>query len=250
MRRTAAADVDVTAFLGEIPGGDLASVREEAGRVVADVLGPMRPTVTSAASARMRRLGDGERLAYLATIDALPRHAALVSGRWPAAAATGPAEAVVPETTARLLGLRLGERVTLGSEVGSDGVRAPVRVVLVGLFRPLADAGWDGDPLAGQGYDPAYSDGAVTGPAYGPFVVDDASFLATGSSTSRLRVVADPTLALAREPSVRAAADSLDHASDLLTSRVGARAHISRVGSELGDTLDRVDAQQASTRAT
>ena len=250
MQRTRAADVDVTAFLGEIPGGDLADVREQAGHVVADVLGPMRPTVTSTASARMRRWGDGDRLGYLATVDALPRRAALLSGRWPARAATGPAEAVVPETTARLLGLRLGQRVTLGSEVGIDGVAAPVTVVVVGLFRPLADAGWDGDPLAGQGFDPAYSDGAVTAPAYGPFVVDDAAFLATGSSVSRLRVVAHPTLALAQKPSVRAAVDSLDHASDLLSSRVGDRAHISRVGSDLGVTLDRVDTEQASTRAT
>lgn len=243
-------DVDVTAFLGEVPGAGLADVREHARDVVVGVLRGMRPTVTTTASARMRHLPGGDRLGYLATIDSLDRRAALVSGHWPTARDAGPVPAVVPDTTARLLHLRVGDRVRLGSEIGADGVRAPVPVVVVGTFRPLAGTGWDGDPLAGAGVDASYSDGSVTAPAYGPFVVDDAAFLASGSSVSRLRVTAHPTLDRAGEGSLRSAVGSLSHASELLSSRIGDQARISRVASDLGTTLDRVDAQQASTRAT
>ena len=248
VQRAQPQDVDVTAFLVEVPAADLVDAREQARSVVRDVLAPLRPTVTSTANARMRRLDDDE-LGYLATTDTLAERAELTAGRWVDEEADGPPEAVVPKTTARLLGLSLGDRVTFGSEI-AGGVDDPVTVVVVGTFRPTVPAGWEGDTLDGDGFDPAYSDGTTTAPAYGPFVVGDAAFLASGSSVSGLRVTAHPTLARADEASLRAAVDSLDEASGLLSARVEDRARITRVASDLPRTLDRIDAQQASTRAT
>ena len=248
--RTAAPDVDVTAFVVDLAGSDLAPAREDSRAVVGDVFATMRPTVTTWATARMRELAGGERLGYLVTTDALEARADLTSGRWPDPAAEGPAEAVVPEATARLLTLDLGDRVRLGDEIGLGGVDGPVGVVVVGTFRPLARAGWEADPLGGAGFDPAYSDGTRTDPAYGPFVVGDAAFLASGSTVTGLRVTAHPTLALADDARLRGAVAALDDASGLLSSRVGPRARITRVASDLPRTLDRIHAQQATTRAT
>ncbi|WP_134742135.1 FtsX-like permease family protein [Nocardioides sp. 503] len=250
VERSQPADVDVTAFLVDLSGDDIVPGREAAQGVVTEILAPMRPTVTSTATARMRRLGGPDRLAYLATGASLVSRTDLTSGRLPAGGARGPREAVVPATTARLLGLRSGDVVTLGQEVGLGGSKRPVRVVVVGVFRPRAGADWDSDPLGGDGFDPAYSDGSVTAPAYGPFVVDDASFISSGSSVTGLRVTAHPTLSLAEESSLDAAVGSLDHASALLASRVDDRARITRVASDLPRTLDRIQAQQASARAT
>ena len=41
-----------------------------------------------------------------------------------------------------------------------------------------------GGVTLGDGFDAAYSDGTVTAPAYGPFVVEDAALLATGSAVT------------------------------------------------------------------
>ncbi|WP_193615001.1 FtsX-like permease family protein [Nocardioides lijunqiniae] len=250
VQRSEPVEVDVTAFLVDLSGSDVEPARQEAERVVREVLAPMRPTTTASATARMRRLGSPDRLAYLATGDALVQRDDLTSGRWPQDRRRGPREAVIPESTARLLDLRPGDEVTLGKEIGLGGAERPVRVVVVGTFRQQPGAAWDTDPLSGNGFDPAYSDGSTTAPAYGPFVVGDAAFLASGSSVTGLRVTAHPTLSLADDPSLRAAVTSLDDASPLLTSRVDDRARITRVASDLPRTLDRIHTQQASARAT
>ena len=44
--------------------------------------------------------------------------------------------------------------MTLGGEIGLDGVDPPVTVVVVGTFRPRARSGWDSDPLSGAGFEP------------------------------------------------------------------------------------------------
>ncbi|SFC57587.1 FtsX-like permease family protein [Nocardioides terrae] len=243
-------DVDVTAYVVDVAGPDVAHARRQADGVVTGLLAPMRPTVTSAVTARMRRLGDGDRLAYLASGDALTRAAELMSGRWPTDDPTGPPEAVVPDTAARLLGLRPGDRVTLGQEVGLGGTDRPVSVRVVGTFRPRDRAGWQGDPLSGEGFDATYSDGSLTAPAYGPFLVSDATLSSTDSSVTGMRVTAHPRLSLADAPSLRTAVDSLDHADGLLTSQLTGEARITRVASDLPETLDRIHAQQATTRST
>ena len=119
-------------------------------------------------------------------------------------------------------------RVRLGSEVGLGAASNTVRVRVVGTFRPRDRAAWEGDPLAGEGYDGAYSDGSVTASAYGPFLVDDAALLRSGSSVTGLRVTARPRLSSADEPSLRTALDSLDHADALLSSQLTGRARITR----------------------
>jgi len=250
VQRSQPEDVAVTAYVVDVAGRDVADVRERAAGVVTGVLAPMQPTVTSAATARMRRLAGTDRLAYLASGDSLTRAAELTSGRWPAGDSAGPPEAVVPDAAARLLGLRPGARVRLGSEVGLGAASNTVRVRVVGTFRPRDRAAWEGDPLAGEGYDGAYSDGSVTASAYGPFLVDDAALLRSGSSVTGLRVTARPRLSSADEPSLRTALDSLDHADALLSSQLTGRARITRVASDLSDTLDGIRAQQATTRAT
>ncbi|RYC07148.1 FtsX-like permease family protein [Nocardioides zhouii] len=244
-----ASDLSVTAFLVELDSSDVEGAAAEAGRVVEDVLAPMRPHLETTATSRLRLLDDGDRQAYLMMADGLADRADLTSGRWPSGEAA-PAEAVVPATTARLLDLGLGDEVTLGRESGLGGVDAPVTVVVVGTFRPRSGVEWERDPLGGSGFSAAYSDGLEAAPTYGPFVVGESSFLASGSSVRGLRVTAHPTRERASDATLRDAADSLGEASGLLSAGVGDRARITRLASDLPLTLTRLHAQQASTRAT
>jgi hypothetical protein len=244
-----ASDLSVTAFLVELDSQDVAAAGAEARRVVEDVLAPMGPRSETTATSRLRRLDEGDRQAYLMMTDGLTDRADLTSGRWPSDGTT-PAEAVVPATTAHLLDLRLGDEVTLGKEAGLGGVDTPFTVVVVGTFRPRGGEEWDRDPLAGAGYSAAYSDGLEAAPTYGPFVVGESSFLASDSSVRGLRVTARPVKALARDATLRDAAAALGDASGLLAQRVGSRARITRLASDLPRTLTRLHAQQASTRAT
>ena len=244
-------DVEVTAFLVDLAGADLASARDEAQEVVRGVLGPMDPTVTSHASSRMRSFAEGEGLGYLGTTDALPQRADLTSGRWPGAGGSGGVlETVLPDSAASRLDLTVGDRVRLDGETGMGGVDDAVRMVVVGTFRPRARSGWDGDPLAGAGVDPAYSDGTDPAPAYGPFIVDDASFRASGSAVYSLRVTARPDLGLAESSSLDDAATALRSASALLSARVGDRVRITRVASDLPLTYDRLQAERSAARST
>ncbi|SDC83236.1 FtsX-like permease family protein [Nocardioides lianchengensis] len=246
VQRSEPAEVDVTAYLVDLPGPDLVAAREEAGVVVAGVLATTDPTVTGSATSRMRRLADGDRLGYLVAGDDVEQRAVLTSGRWP----VGAGETVLPDVAASRLELRAGDRLRLGGEIGQGGVDGDLALRVVGTFRPLSRAGWETDPLGGAGSEPSFSDGSVTAPAFGPFVVTDDELRASGSTVSGLRVTAHPTLALADDRALRDAVAALDRASALLDSRVGDRARITRVGSDLPRTLDRIHAQQDTTRAT
>jgi FtsX-like permease family protein len=250
VERSQPQDVDVTAYLVGLTGADLEDTRQQAQDLVRGVLSPMDPSLTTSVTSRMRELADADQLGYLATSDGFDRRADLVSGRWPADGTSGPPEAVVPVAAATRLGLAAGDQVTLGGEIGLGGVDEPVTVVVVGTFRPRAHAGWDSDPLSGAGFEPAYSDGSVTAPAYGPFVIGDAALLATGSNVSGVRVTGHPDLARADDASLGAAVASLDEASALLKARVGDRVDITRVASDLPRTLSRLHAQRDTTRST
>ena len=133
---------------------------------------------------------------YLAAGNGLAPRSELLSGRWPesSTAATGPTETTVHEAAARALGLSIGDRVRLGGNSGFQGFYDPITLVVVGTFRPLSDLGWESDLLTGDGTDPEYDDEG-TEAAYGPFVVDDAAFLANESPAARLRVTARPDMA-------------------------------------------------------
>ncbi len=254
-------DVGVTAFLVDVDGADVVPAADAAAAVVGDVLAPLRPTLETTMTSRLRELGadavaaglDADGQAYLAATDALASRADLRSGRWPASttpSAGAALEAVVPETTARLLDLEVGDEVVLGRELGLGGADDDVRVVLVGTFRPRSGVEWERDPLGGAGFSPDYSDGLEAAATYGPFVVDQRALLTTGSSVNALRVTAHPQTALATEGDLRHAVQELRRAPGALTAQDGDRARLTRVGSELPRALDGVLAQQASTRST
>lgn len=251
--RTDPDDLSVTAFLVDLTSSDVEAAQDEAARVLDGVLERMRPTQETTLTSRLRDLeADGARpgsQAYLVATDALATRADLTAGRWPAPAA-GRTEVAVPDTTARLLGLAPGDEVTLGGERGLGGVDRTVSLVVVGTFRPRAVTEWERDPLGGAGFSPAYSDGLEAAPTYGPFVVGQQAFVDSGSSVNALRVTAHPRLDLADDAALRQAAQALDDAPGLLSARVGDRAGLTRLASELPRTLEHLHAQQASTAST
>jgi hypothetical protein len=248
VRKAPSQDIDVTAFLVSLKGSDEVRVRGDARAVVGDALAPLHPKLTSNAVSRMRRLGEGRQLGYLASTDSLRQRAALTSGRWTKAAG----EAVVPAVAADRLHLALGDRVTIGKEVGTNPVDNTVTVVVVGTFRATSRSGWDSDPLTGTGYVANYSDESspVPAPAFGPFEVDEPTFLASGSTVDALQVTGHPTMTHATDTSMAEAAYALQSSDRLLTARVADRVQISRIASDLPDTLTRVRAQRAATRST
>ena len=248
MQQTSSQQTAVSAFIGGLKAADEVRVHAAARTVIEDALSPLHPTFTSNATSRMRRLGDGQRLGYLMTTSSLPDRATLTAGHWAEAAG----EAVVPEATASRLRLRLGDRITLGREIGIDPVDDPVSLVVVGIFRSTSRSAWERDPLAGTGYDAAYSDGSLPrlSPTYGPFVVDDGTFLASGSTIDALQVTGSPTLDHATAGSMSAAVKSLRAADGLLSAQVVDQVDVSRVASELPQTLAQIQVQQAATRST
>ena len=87
-------------------------------------LAPFAATTATRASSVMRPLPVGGRRhrtaaeAICPAMDDLPARAELIAGRWPRGhGPTAAAEAVVLESTARLLGLAPGSRVRLGAEL-------------------------------------------------------------------------------------------------------------------------------------
>jgi hypothetical protein len=241
--------LDVTAFLVTVQSRDARDAESASRAVITSALAPLASNTTSNATSALRQLASPDRRAYLGSSDDLGDRAVLTAGHWPQAAA-GPAQAVVPETTGRLLRLRLGQRVTLGRETGPTRVDAPVTVVVVGTFRPRSKAGWERDPLSGNGFAPAYNDGRASTPTYGPFMLDDEALLASGSTLDSLVVTGRPSRARATERSLGAIAASVGAADARLSARLDGRARISRVASELPGTVDDIRAQQAATRST
>ena len=250
VRRLPPEGLDVTAYLARVANADARGVSRDATRVVVSALSPFDSTVTTGAVSVMRRLGD-DRFGYLASSDDLRGQASLTSGRWPGAhVPDGVLEAAVPDTTARALGLALGSRVSLGREIDEQFVERPVTVVVVGTFRSRSRAAWQQDPLSGAGFDPAYSNGAVSAPAYGPFEVDADALVASGSSFASLRVTARPRLDAVTGPTLEKVADDMAAADPRLSAAVDGRVEIERVASDLPATLERVRLQQAASRAT
>ncbi|WP_036508703.1 hypothetical protein [Nocardioides sp. URHA0020] len=242
-------DLDVTAYVVGVEASDLPAARDAAGGVVGHVLAPLHPSLVSTATSQMRQIGESGRLGYLATTDAPGGAGRLVSGRWPRDRGGAVIEAVAPDVAARTLDLRPGDRVTLGPGPGLGESRRTATVVIVGTFRGLPRAAAESDPLSGAGADPAFSTGGTTAATYGPFLVDGAAFVTTGFDVAGLRVDGHPDLSSADDRSMREAVTSLDGAYGLLSKRVGAAADITRVGSDLPETLDRLHTQQATTRS-
>ena len=220
----------IDAFLVRVRSDDLVEVRETAADQLREVLGPFDPQLTTVETSPMRDLvseGDSA-VGYFSAGDGIEPRSELVSGRWPGST-TGATETTVHEAAARRLGLAVGDELRLDGTTGLDGLSGPMTLVVVGTFRPASDLGWESDPLTGAGVDPDYSDGAATATAYGPFVVDDEAFLASGSAAARVRVTARPGVADADRDSVTAAVEAYADAGD----RLAARVRRSRSGVEL-----------------
>ncbi len=249
VQRSQPDDVGVTAYVVGLAGHDLEATRHEARGVVQDVLAPLHPSLVSTATSEMRQIGDSGRFGYLATTDAASGRGTLTSGSWPGDRAGKAVEAVAPDAAARALHLHVGDRLNLGPGRGLGASQHRATIVIVGTFRSLPDPAAESDPLTGAGADPAFTTGGVTTAAYGPFLVGDAALVGTGLDLTALRVDGHPDLSLADDASLRATVSSLSGATTLLSERVGDSAEITRVGSGLPATLDRLHAQQATTRS-
>ncbi len=240
----------MNAFLTRVPNAYITEVRETTAAQLREVLGRLEPRITVVESSPMRDLvGHGQSaVGYLSAGNGIESLAELISGRWPTST-TGPTETTVHETAARLLDLSLGDEIRIGGTSGLDGVSDPMTLVVVGTFAPASDLGWESDPLDGAGTDPDHGSGSSTATAFGPFVVDDAEFLTTGSAASRLRVTAWPDVARADRDSVVAAVAAYDGAGDRLAADLADRVEIARVTWSLPDILQRVEAQRVASRS-
>jgi hypothetical protein len=225
--------------------------------VLAGALGPLATPPTTWAQSGMQDLprdaaDDTRRLGYLASSDDLPRHARLVSGRWPAATGgDGALEAVLPVTAATELGLATGDRVPLQAP---DEDVPPTTVVLVGTVEPdPADVDtWGEDALQGAGWTPTFALGGnvlVTAPAYGPFVVRPEALLRAAVGLNRVRLGAEVDRG-ALTPGDRAAlrsrlADAGAGVDTIVRERNGGGrgGPYARLDTPVPQLLDRVDGQ-------
>ncbi|MFI2432261.1 ABC transporter permease [Streptomyces sp. NPDC018693] len=167
-----------------------------------------------------KRSGDPD-LTHFAALDR--SQVRLAEGRWPTTA-SGDVEVALPQTAARLLGLRPGARLTLADRL--DG--PPVTVRITGLYRP-ADATspyWRLDVLGGRGVKTS----SFT--TYGPLLTDPS--VVTGVTGGR--VSAGPSAWLA----------SADFSS-LTTGRLDALSEAARSG---GAALEAEPALSGSTATT
>jgi hypothetical protein len=241
---------NIDAFVVLLRNDDIVEVRETAANQLREVLGPLEPEITVVETSPMRGL-VGRRdpsVGYLSAGDGIVPRAELRSGRWPEIS-TGRTETTVHETAAGLLDLTLGDELRLDGTTGLDGLSDPITLVVVGTFVPASDLGWESDPLTGAGMVPGYVNSARDAAAYGPFVVDDAAFLASGSAAARLRVTARPDVARADRESVAAAVEAYDGARGRLAADLADRVQSTRVTSMLPDILQRVEAQRAASRS-
>ena len=263
MARAAPDDVEVTAYVTDVKGKDARSVADDTRALVTRTLAPLAAPTAGRASSMMRPLaGDAvapKQLGYLSGVDGLASRARLTAGRWPQPQSSGQdssgrarsLEAVVLEPTAQLLNLALGSHVRMKPEIGNSDASTALTVAIVGIFRPLPDAGWDRDPLDAAGYDPAFLSGGPTPDrAYGPFVVDMADLFASGSTIDRLQVSAQPDLSAPTSATLNTVAASLTGADARLRRLLGDRVKLERVASDLPYTLGLAYAQQAVTRST
>ncbi|MCY1136927.1 permease [Actinoplanes sp. Pm04-4] len=245
-------DVTVTAYVGAVAAKDARSVAADSRQVLTTAVAPFTATTMTRASGALRTLplagGESDGVqggGYLASIQDLPDRAALVSGRWPRPATN---EAAVLQSTARLLGLKVGDRVAFGPELGRTP-NGPVAVKVVAVVRPLQDAGWDRDPLGGTGFDPdpPESTSARQIRAYGPFLVDLDVLLSGRNALSRLEVTARPDLSAPTEQGLNRLTASLLGANRKLEGTLGERVEIQRVSSPLPQLLLAARDQQQLT---
>jgi FtsX-like permease family protein len=248
--RAGAGDVEVTAYTGTIGAAGARSVAADTRTVLISSVRPFAATTSTRASSEMRRLPAQSDEAhgllsegYLSGFDGLQDSATLTAGRWPRSAADGarpgaPLEAVLFDSTARLLGLKVGSHEHLGTELGR--FNAPqLDVTIVGIVHPLPDAGWDRDVLGGAGFDPDPEDVAYAADvnAYGPFLVTLDDLLASKSDLARLEVTAHPDLSAPTSRDLDRLTDAVLGADGKLAGTLTDRVQLERVASPLPHTL-------------
>ncbi|KUL28593.1 FtsX-like permease family protein [Actinoplanes awajinensis] len=243
----------VTAYTANIDGKDAAAVTDATRAVLTSAITPFGATTAARASSVTRELPGrtDDARTYLSSVEDLPEKAALVTGRWPRAAGhPARAETVLLESTAKLLGLRVGSRVRLAAKP-PDSPAPAVLLTVVGIARPLPGAGWDRDPLDGAGYEADHNDGdsTLTFPAYGPFLVALPDLLDGGSSLSRMEIAAYPDLSHATPATLNTLVVNVLDADPRLTGTVGERAQFTRIASGLTGTLIAARHQQDVTEA-
>ncbi|MEH0930824.1 FtsX-like permease family protein [Micromonospora sp. CPCC 205558] len=253
MARAAPAAVDVTVYTGTVEGRDASSVADDTRTVVTSALAPFPVTTSARASTVLRalppELAPGTTVpaqAYLSGLDDLPARAELVTGRWP----QQPGDAVLLDSTARLLDLAPGHRVRLGAELAHAPVPA-IDVTVVGVVRALPGRGWDRDPLSAEGSVIGYRDGRFMQPvnAYGPFIVDLADLVTTGATVDRMEVSAHPDLSRNNRRDLDTVAAAVRDADGRLAAALVDRVQLARVASELPLTLRAADDQRQVTAA-
>ncbi|GAA2577252.1 hypothetical protein GCM10010435_61770 [Winogradskya consettensis] len=246
--RTDAEQSTVTAYTSSVSGPDAAAVVDATRDVLTSALAPFPARTAARASSELRPLPgrDDDARTYLSGVEDLPDRATLTSGHWPAAAG----EAVLLEPTAELLRLRVGSRVHLAAKPPENPAPA-VDLTVVGIARPLPNGGWDRDLLAGTGYQADFNDGSTMRrfPTYGPFLIGFDSLVTGGSSLSRMEIVARPDLSGATPATLATVATGVRDADPRLTGTLGERAKLTRVASELADTLRAQQHQQNITEA-
>lgn len=243
-------DFDLDAFVVRVRNDDIVEVRETAADQLREVLGRFDTEITTVQTSPMRDLlgGGDPALGYLSAGDGIEPRAELVSGRWPEGGA-GATETTVPDTAARFLGLAVGDSLRLGGTTGLDGLSDPMTLVVVGTFRPASDLGWESDPLTGAGADPDYSEDPVTTAAYGPFVVDEAAYLDSGSAAAGLRVTARPDVTDVDREAVLSAVEAYDDAGDRLAGDLADRVQLVRLAFPLPELVQRVEDNRAAIRS-
>lgn len=218
-------------------------VVEDLVTAVREALEPVGSTESVWVSTPPALLSGGPvRLAYLLDADSVEAHATIVTGRWPADGATpdGATEIVLPSASAGLLGLAVGDTVTLGATRRDAGTP----LVVVGLVEPDASGAWDRDRLRGAGVD--LDSGWV--PVYGPLLVAPGSLLAADAPVGRISIEADADLA-AHADAVTVAADRVALLGAALDRETGDRLASVAVSSRLPGFVADARGQLAVTAA-
>ncbi|MFG1603142.1 FtsX-like permease family protein [Actinoplanes sp. NPDC049265] len=249
--RGPADQVRATAYTVEVKPRAAASVAADTRAVLTEAYAPYPITTTVRASSRMRVLPSAPEVnglpaeTYLSGVDGLRQRATLLTGRWPRAGAA-PVEAVLLETTARMLGITVGQRVRIGQERAFDAAPA-LDVTVVGVVRPRPGTGWERDTLGGQGYLVSFFSEGVSDQlvlSYGPFLVNLPDLYATPSVVDRLEVVAVPDLSRADLRGLNRADIRLDDAGRRLGRVLGDRVNIQRVDARLPVTMQQAREQR------
>lgn len=168
LERAPVTQANVQATVNVFGGGDpgLDAAVEEIARDVFRTTG----VEISASGESETFSGEGHNVVF-GFFEDLPAHARLVSGRWPTTS-EATADVVAPESVARALDVRVGDRIRVRSRLGPTEVDARV----VGTYRAErpASAYWWGTPLSTAG-------------ASGPLVATRETFFALGLENTELR---------------------------------------------------------------